>query len=108
MFQLIRTCRDCYRNLIMFELCFYSFGSSSQSDLSLAVSIQIFFHLCLVVSNLSNTVTDLYSKIFDPSPPFSPLFFIFMQFSGKFGQTTGGHPLLWSWRPLSEILDAPL
>ena len=58
---------------------------------------------------MTSPVTDLHSKILNACP--LPIFFIFMQFSVKFGQT-----IAWRLLPLGlvaplhvwEILDPPL
>ena len=50
---------------------------------------------------------DLHSKILDAPPHLGLIFFIFTQFSGRFGQIIDWHHLL-GWAPPWEILDQPL
>ena len=49
---------------------------------------------------LTNSPADLHSKVLGPRHA-GPIFFIFVMFSGKFGQIIG-------WHPLWEILNLPL
>ena len=53
-------------------------------------------------------VADLHSKILDARLPLGPIFFIFINFSGKFGQIIGWHQH-WNWRPslANPSLDVP-
>ena len=60
-------------------------------------------------NNIEEADVDLHCKILDLRPPLGQIFFIFMQFSGQFGQIIGWRPLtIWSWYPsLGKKLDWP-
>ena len=66
-------------------------------------------HVCNILFTATRlTVADLHSKKLNAPYPPRPIFFIFKQFSGKFGRMIGWHPHFGVGIPVWEALDPPL